>query len=50
MTWEESDRLTWDEREVLLNMADKRSERAQSTPPAAAHVPAVERLTARAGL
>lgn len=47
MTWEESDLLTWDERKVLLRMADK-----QTKPPAAAtpaHVPATERLAQRTG-
>lgn len=48
MTWEESDRLTWDEREVLLAMADKRHEhRRAGAPPV--HVPAAERLAQRTG-
>lgn len=46
MTWEESDALTWDEREVLLAMADKRHEQQPATP---AHVPAAERLARRVG-
>lgn len=45
MTWDESDRLTWDEREVLEAMVDMPSP-AQSPP---GHVPADERLARRAG-
>ena len=48
MTWAESDRLTWDEREVLLAQADKVLH--SPTPVAAqAHVPAAERLARRTG-
>lgn len=43
MTWEESDRLTWDERETLLAMADQRP----TSGAAPAHVPAGERLARR---
>ncbi len=46
MTWEESDRLTWDEREILLAQVDKRAAATQPAPPA--HVPAAERLAQRA--
>jgi len=46
MTWEESDRLTWDERGVLLTMADKRAAVRQPAP--SAHVPAADRLAQRA--
>lgn len=46
MTWDESDRLTWDEREVLLAMADKR---AATRRPPSQHVPAAERLARRTG-
>lgn len=47
MTWEESDLLTWDEREALLVLADKRHERPSAAP---AHVPAAERLAQRVGV
>ncbi len=46
MTWEESDRLTWDERQVLLTMVDRR---LAATPPPAGHPPAAERLARRVG-
>lgn len=48
MTWEESDRLTWDEREVLLAMADKRATRPADGG-APTHVPAADRLAQRVG-
>lgn len=47
MTWAESDRLTWDEREVLLLQADKLHRPAPGAAPA--HVPAAERLARRTG-
>lgn len=46
MTWEESDRLTWDEREALLAIADMRNAPDGAAP---GHVPAAERLARRAG-
>ena len=45
MTWEESDRLTWREREALLAMADKQNRPAGGATPA--HIPAAERLARR---
>ena len=45
MTWDESDRLTWDERKVLLRMADKQIRPSAGGAPA--HLPAAERLAQR---
>lgn len=44
MTWAESDELTWDERQVLLAMVDRRLADAAPAPAQAGHVPAAERL------
>ncbi len=41
MTWDESDRLTWDERTVLESMLD------MPAPEAPGHIPADERLARR---
>lgn len=49
MTWAESDRLTWDEREALMELINMGKQQG-SAPPRAEPASAVERLTARAGL
>lgn len=47
MTWEESDRLPWDERQVLLAVVDRRLAAAAPVPAPAGHVSPAERLARR---